>query len=128
MVDNLLDKKTSYAIIGASNSEEKYGYKIYKQMKSLGYKVFPINPREELILGDFAFETIDQLPSKVDVLNFVVPPEVSKKITNKALNMGYKIFWYQPGSFDKQVLDLHEGKDTVVINNKCLLIESSNQE
>ncbi len=120
----LLDGQHTFAIIGASNNEEKYGYKIFKQLKQLGFKVYPVNPREDEVQGEKAYENMLELPEKVDVLNFVVPPEVSKKITENALNAGYKIFWYQPGSFDSEVLRLHETKDTQVISDRCLLIES----
>lgn len=127
-VQNLLDKKHSFAIIGASNNEAKYGYKIFKQLKEKGFEVYPVNPREELIQGEISFENLRQLPKQVDVLNFVVPPEVSLSVTRTALEIGYKIFWYQPGSFNSEVLKLHEGKDTEVINDQCLLIESSNYQ
>lgn len=123
-IKSLLEKDKSYAIIGASNSPEKYGYKIFKQMKDLGYEVYPINPREELIQGETAYENLHQLPKKVDVLNFVVPPKVSAGVTKTGMELGYKVFWYQPGSYDQSVIDLHDGRDTEVINDRCLLIES----
>lgn len=121
-ISHLLDKKHSFAIIGASNAPEKYGYKIYKQLKEQGFEVYPVNPREELIQGDTAYENIIELPKKVDVLNFVVPPNVSKNVTINALNKNYKTFWYQPGSYNKEVLSLHEGMDTKVISDQCLLV------
>ena len=123
-ISELLDRKHSFAVIGASNNSEKYGYKIYKQLKEKGFEVYPVNPREELVQGDKAYENLFQLPKKVDVLNFVVPPEVSKNVTETAFEIGYRTFWYQPGSYSKEVLDLHKGKETQVISDQCLLIES----
>ena len=124
-IEELMNKKHSFAIVGASNNPEKYGYKIYKQLKDKGFEVYPINPREELVQGDEAFENLYQLPKQVDVLNFVVPPDVSKSVTETAFEIGYKIFWYQPGSYNPEVLALHEDKDTTVISDQCLLIEST---
>jgi predicted CoA-binding protein len=122
---NYLDKKHSFAIIGASNNEEKYGYKIYKQMKKIGIKIFPINNKEDFIQGDKAYASLDLLPEKVDVLNFITPPNVSLIISQKAFDLGYMTYWYQPGSFDESVLAFHKDKDTTLIINQCLLIESS---
>ncbi|MBD3280396.1 CoA-binding protein [Candidatus Dojkabacteria bacterium] len=124
IIDELLDGEHTFAVVGASNNPEKYGYKIYKQLKEKGFEVYPINPREELIQGDKAYENLFQLPKQVDVLNFVVPPDVNKNVTKTAFEIGYKIFWYQPGSYDKGVLSLHDGKDNLVISDQCLLIES----
>ncbi|MBN1332055.1 CoA-binding protein [Candidatus Dojkabacteria bacterium] len=123
-LEELLDHKHSFAVIGASNDPEKYGFKIYKQLKDKGFEVYPINPREELIQGDKAYENLYQLPRQVDVLNFVVPPDVSKSVTLTAFEIGYKNFWYQPGSYNKEVIALHENKDNLVIADQCLLIES----
>lgn len=124
-VNELLDKKHSFAIIGASNSPEKYGYKIYKQLKAKDIEAYPINNKEPEIQGDKAYPDLAALPKKVDVLNFIVPPVVSLAISKEAYTAGYKIFWYQPGSFDEQVLEFHQGKDTIVISDQCLLIVSS---
>lgn len=121
----LLDGTKTIAVIGASNNEEKYGYKIYRQLKKVGFKIYPINPRNEQIQGDKSYENLYQLPEKVDVLNFVVPPKVSVNITKTAIKLGYKIFWYQPGSYDREVLELHKGQSTRVVSDRCLLIESS---
>jgi predicted CoA-binding protein len=124
-ITNYLDKKHTFAIVGASNDESKYGYKIYKQMKKIGIEVYPINNRESLIQGDKAYASIAELPIKVDVLNFVTPPSVSALITENALKLEYKVFWYQPGSFDETVTKLHKDQDTTLITDQCLLIESS---
>ena len=123
-ISELLDKKHSFAIIGASNNPDKFGYKIYRQLKNSGIEVFPINNKEPLIQGDQAYVTLADLPAKVDVLNFIVPPAISLQITKNALALGFKIFWYQPGSFDQEILEFHEGKNTIVISDQCLLVES----
>ena len=122
-LQKLLDGRHSFAIIGASNNPEKYGYKIFKQLKDLKIPVYPINPREELIQGEKSFENVFQIP-EVDVLNFVVPPDVSLSVTKSALKRGFKIFWYQPGSYNDEVLKLHKDLDTTVIAGQCVLLES----
>lgn len=46
----MIDKNFIYAVVGASNNEEKYGYKVFKDLLDAGYKVLPINPSEKEIL------------------------------------------------------------------------------
>ncbi len=122
---SLFQGNHTFAIIGASNNKDKYGFKIYKQLKDLNISVYPVNPREELIQNDKSYDNVFQLPPNVDVLNFVVPPEVSLKVTKSALKENFKIFWYQPGSYNKEVLDLHKDHDTIVIAGQCVLLESN---
>jgi uncharacterized protein len=123
-ISDLINLEKKYAVIGASDSPEKYGYKVYKRLKRLGYTVYPVNPRRELVQGDKSYDNLYSLPEKVDVLNFVVPPDVSAKVTQTAIKIGYKVFWYQPGSFSKEVAKIHVGQDTQVINDHCILIET----
>ncbi len=123
-IRKLFSGKYIFAVIGASNNPAKYGFKIYKQLKDINIKVYPVNPHEELIQGDKCFENIFQLPKDVDVLNFVVPPEISLKVTKNAINKGFKIFWYQPGSYNSEVLALHDNLNTKVIAGQCVLLES----
>ena len=124
-IAKFLDKKTTFAVIGASNNPEKFGFRIFRAVKEAGFKVYAINYKETLIQGEKAYATITDLPEKVAVLNFVVPPSISLGITEKAYTLGYRTFWYQPGSFDQSILDFHQNKDTQVISDKCLLEEAS---
>jgi predicted CoA-binding protein len=47
----LIDKSFTYALIGASNNQEKFGHKVLKDLLDKGFCVVPINPHEEEILG-----------------------------------------------------------------------------
>lgn len=123
----LLSDNMKYAIVGASNNMEKYGAKVYARLKQLGYVVYPINPREELVQGDKAYENLYQLPEQVDVLNFVVPPDIALKVTQTALDIGYKNFWYQPGSYNKEIIELHKQMGTTAITDQCILIETQDR-
>lgn len=124
----LLRNKPSIAVIGASNNQEKYGFKIYKDLKEKGYELYPVNHKEVSIQGDRAFSSIVELPKKVDILNFVVPPSVSLEIAKKAIAIGYKVLWFQPGSSDEPVLEYVEKfEDVTAIHDQCIMIESKHE-
>ncbi len=125
-IAELLKNNPSIAIIGASNNEEKYGYKIYKDMKDKGYEVVPVNHREDEIQGDRAYPTIRDLPKKVDILDFVVPPAISLEISKEAVELGYRVLWFQPGSSDESVLEyVNRVEGLTVIHDQCIMIESN---
>jgi hypothetical protein len=46
----MINKKFLYAVIGTSNNQEKYGFKVFKDLLDGGYKVIPINPSEKEVL------------------------------------------------------------------------------
>jgi len=53
-----------FAVIGASNNTHKYGYKIFKYLKSRGYEVYPVNPRINTLEGTKCYATLTDIPGK----------------------------------------------------------------
>ena len=51
MIERFLDKKNVFAVVGASRDLQKYGYQVYRDLKNADYKVYPVNPNADEILG-----------------------------------------------------------------------------
>lgn len=119
-----IKKLRKIAVIGASKNPEKYGNKIVKDLLSKGYEVFPVNPKYEEINGLKCYKDVEELPKDVELLVFVLPPEKGKKIAEKALKLGFKNFWFQPGAESKEIISLLEKKEANVIFGACIMKES----
>ena len=93
----MIDKNLTYAVVGASNDENKYGHKVFDDLLENGYHVIPINPNEEEdILDQEVFPTLSSVPEKIDVVIFVVPPTVTEKVLEEVKSLGIKNVWMQP--------------------------------
>ncbi len=75
----MLDKNNIIAVVGASRNPEKYGHRVYMDLKQADYKVYPVNPNADEVLGDKCFPSLTSLPRKPDVVNLVVPPPVTEQ-------------------------------------------------
>ena len=73
-------------------------------LKSKGFDVVPINPRETEILGLEVFSDLKSCPKKTDVVVFVVPPKIAFNILKSTFLLGIKKFWFQPGSESNEAL------------------------
>lgn len=124
-MENLIDKKFTYAIIGASNNTEKYGYKVLKDLTDAGYTTIPINPKEETIYGKQVIHSIAEL-NNADVLILVVPPKVSIEILQQANMKGFKKVWFQPGSSNEDTKKFCEEHDFSFVDNMCIMIQKNN--
>ena len=128
MVD-FINKKFSYAAIGASNNKEKYGYKVFKDLLESGYKVIPINPYETLIdevtvyssLTNYYLET----KKKIDVVITVVPPKITESIIEESKKLGINKVWMQPGSESVEAIDLCIKNNIDFISGSCIMIEKN---
>lgn len=124
-MDNMMDKTKVIAIIGASNNPNKYGYKIYADLKNSGYKLIPINPKEKTILGDKCYKSILDYDGEINTLDMVVPPNIGIKILDEAKQKGVKNIWFQPGSDSKKAIEKARELGFQVMANACMMIEKN---
>lgn len=87
-----------FAVVGATDNPEKYGNQIFKNLKSRGYEVYPVNPRLKSLEGDTCYASLSEVPVKIDVVDFVVPPKVTEEILKECKSLGLSRIWLQPGS------------------------------
>jgi len=97
IIQELMSKK-KFAIVGASDNPDKFGYKILKNLKTRGFEVFPINPRLKEIDGTKCFASLADIAEEVEVVDFVVPPKVTEEILKECKQLGLNRIWLQPGS------------------------------
>ena len=92
------------AIIGASNDRRKFGNKAVRAFLLQGYKVFPVNPREESIEGLKAFKTIGDVPVRPQLISVYLPPPVLLNMLPDIAAKGCDEFWLNPGTESDVVL------------------------
>ncbi len=97
-------EKKRFAVVGATDNPEKYGNTIFKNLKSRGYEVFPVNPKLDELEGTKVYHTLSDIPVKVDVVDFVVPPAVTEEILKECNRLGLKRIWLQPGSESEEAI------------------------
>ncbi|MCO1604787.1 CoA-binding protein [Desulfosporosinus nitroreducens] len=122
-INELLSQKT-WAVIGVSNNTDKYGYKVYKQLRKAGYSVFPINPGLQSIDGDPCYPSLAALPKKPDAVSIVVPPKITEQVVKECNDLGITKVWMQPGSESKNAIQDGEEHGITVVHNQCVLIHT----
>lgn len=121
-ITELVGKK-NWAVVGANENRDKFGYKIYKFMLRAGYNVYPVNPGLETVLGNKCYKSLKDLPVKPDVVDVVVPPKVGEQIMRDCAEMGIKNVWLQPGADGEQVV--RTGKELGLnVIQACILVEA----
>lgn len=111
MINIAIDKGNTFAVIGASNNSEKYGYKVTRDMLDRNFKVYPVNLHEKEILGEKVYSTIGLCPPNIDVVVFIVPPKITLKVLGEVVRLGIKNVWFQPGSDSPEILKYCDNND-----------------
>ena len=114
------------AVVGASNNPEKYGHRVTSDLISGGYVVYPVNPHEEIILGQKTYHKIDDIKQTIDLIVFVTKPEIVQAILPKLIEKNIKNAWFQPGSESAEAINFCEENNINHIENACIMIERFN--
>ncbi len=119
----MINKKFLYAVVGATNNKEKYGYKVFKDLLDARYKVIPINPSEKVILGEKVYPILSNVKKKIDIVIFVTQPKVTEKILEDVKILWIQNVWLQPGAQSDAAIQFCKKNNIECIHNACIMIQ-----
>jgi len=122
LIAAILDRKT-FAVVGASRDRNKFGYQVFRFLKSAGYTVFPVNPNARSLDGDRVYDSINDISESIDCVVTVVPPEITATAVGEAVRLGIPYIWMQPGSESETAVNLaEEAGAKVVQGGPCIMV------
>jgi len=114
--------KKRFAVIGATADTSKYGNEIFRNLTSRGYEVYPVNPGLKELEGTRCYPSLSDIPVKVDVVDFVVPPSVTEKILKECKELGLDCIWLQPGSESEAAIAFCNENNLKVVHSVCVML------
>ena len=121
LIKEFMEQK-KFAIVGATDNPEKYGNHILKNLKKRGYEVYPINPRLKEIEGTQCYTSLADIPVTVDVVDFVVPPDVTNVLLKECKELGLNRIWLQPGSENESAIRFCRENNLKVVHDVCVML------
>ncbi len=125
-IKGFLDGKV-FAVVGVSKNREKYGFKVYEDLKNGGYTTYAVNPRFDDIYGDTCYPDLESLPEKPDVVDFVCPPGVTEEMVRLLPGLGITRVWMQPGAESAEAIAFCERNGISVLHDICVMVEMRNR-
>ncbi len=118
----MLEKK-NWAVVGAHPNPERFGFKIFKKLSDQAYDVYAVNPMHDEVNGVKTVKTILDVEGTIDCISVVVSPKFSMTIVDQAVEKGIKYIWFQPGSFNNDIIKYAKEQGLNVVYNACVLLE-----
>jgi uncharacterized protein len=118
--ETIVKEAKTIAVVGASNDPEKYSNEVTGYLKEQGYRIVPVNPTEDEVLGEQAYETVDQIPEKADVVDVFLPPDKTPDIAEDAVKAGAKVLWLQEGIENEEARRIAEEGGLVYVADRCM--------
>ena len=123
IINEFLDKRNVFAVVGVSKDSKKYGNKVYFDLKRAGYTVYPVNPNTNKVSGDKCYPRLRNLPTLPDVVDIVVPPKTTEETVKECKKLGIGKVWMQPGSESKQAIRFCRENNIKVLHGVCVMLE-----
>ena len=113
----------SFAVVGASRDPDKYGFLVYRTLKSVGKMAYPVNPKAAEVDGDRCYPSLSSLPQTPEVAVMVVAPAVTEAAVAECARLGITQVWMQPGAESAAaVVACRENGIEVVAGGPCLMV------
>ncbi|MFQ6087888.1 MAG: CoA-binding protein [Candidatus Methanofastidiosia archaeon] len=120
-IDDFLAQK-KLAVVGISRGGKKFGNMALRELKTKGYRLFPVNPNAESIEGERCYPSLSALPDKVDGVLIVVPSVETEKVVREAAAIGISRVWMQQGAESEESIRFCKEKDISVVHGECILM------
>jgi len=114
----------SIAIIGLSPDESKPSNKVAKYLQNVGYKIIPVYPKEEIILGEKVYRSLEEIEERVDMVDMFRKASFANGLVEIAKKRGdVKYFWIQLGLVNNEAFKKATDNGMIAVQNKCTKIE-----
>jgi len=112
------------AVLGCSPDESKASNRVAKYLRDAGYKMIPIYPKEETILGQKVYRSLAEIDVPVDMVVVFRKPAALDAIADAVIARGdVKVYWTQLGLINNEAADRVKSAGIAVVQNYCAMVE-----
>ena len=122
-IKDLLKKSKTIAILGLSPKPERDSNKVAIYLQKMGYRIIPVRPGQDEILGEKAYASLDDIDDSIDIIDVFRNPAQILPHAQEALRVKPSVFWMQLNIENQEATDLLTANGIDVIMNRCIKIE-----
>jgi len=123
-IKEIFDMVKTIAVLGLSPDESKASHRVAKYLKEVGYKIVPVYPKEDEILGEKVYRSLKEIPFEVDMVDIFRKPAAFDAIADACIERGdIKVFWGQQGLVNNAAAEKAKKAGMKVVQNQCSMVE-----
>jgi uncharacterized protein len=120
----IFDSVKTIAVLGLSPDPEKASNRVAAYLQAQGYKVVPVYPKEEMILGETVYRSLAEIPFAIDMVDIFRKPDALDPIADACIARGdIKVFWAQSGIVNNAAAEKARSAGMQVVQNHCAMVE-----
>ena len=119
----ILKQNKTLAIVGLSANWYRPSFFAAKYMQEHGYRIIPVNPAYEEVLGEKCYASLKDIPEKIDIVDCFRKSEDIEPIAKEAIAIGAKVLWMQLGVMNEKAAKMARDAGLEVVQDRCVKIE-----
>lgn len=128
-LSQILREADTIAIVGCSAQSDRTSHKIARYLKQVGYRIIPVNPNYEAVLGETCYPSLDELPDdeSVDIVDIFRRPEFTEGVAREVVEFAFErnlepTIWTQIGVSTPEAREVAEEAGLTYVQNRCIMV------
>ncbi len=123
IVEQILRTYSTITVVGASSYPDKAAHYVPAHMQEHGWRIVPVNPRADEILGEPVHRSLGEIPGGVGLVNVFRPSGYTPEVARQAVAAGATALWLQLGIYSAEARAIAEGSGLLYVEDRCLIVE-----
>jgi predicted CoA-binding protein len=123
VIQRLLRDTRTIAIVGLSSDPQRASWFVASYLKKEGYRIIPVNPKADQILGEKAYPDLASIPEPVDMVEVFRPAAECLAIARQAVAINAKALWLQLKLVNIEAAEYAARRGMTVVVDRCVKME-----
>lgn len=122
-ITEILQRAKTVAVVGLSDSPLRPSHGVAAYLQDQGYRIIPVNPQIESALGEKAYDSLLDVPEKIDIVNIFRRPEFVEEVVDQAIQLKVPVIWMQEEVVHEKAAQKARQAGIFVVMDRCILVE-----
>ncbi|NED68464.1 CoA-binding protein, partial [Streptomyces sp. SID10244] len=123
VVEQILRTYDTITVVGASANPSKAANEVPAYMAEHGWRIIPVNPHADEIVGQKVYRTLADIPEQVGLVDVFRPAEDAAEVARQAVAAGATALWLQLGISSDEARAIADDAGLLYVEDRCLIIE-----
>lgn len=119
----VLTEHKTIVVVGLSPRPERDSNMVSRYLQAAGYRVIPVNPAVDEVLGEKSYPSLEAVPGPVEFVDVFRKSEAVPELAREAVALGAKVLWMQLGVRHDQAALMASQAGLVVVQDLCIKVE-----
>jgi predicted CoA-binding protein len=124
-IRTLLKEAKTIAVVGLSDNPERVSHMVSAAMQRNGYRIIPVNPNTEQVLGEKSYASLLDIPEPIDIVNVFRRSDQVVPIAEEAVKIKAGTLWLQQGIVNDEAADIATRGGLTVVMDLCIKVMDS---